>query len=263
MPHLELVRISKATPRKKLVLLQGVPGLGLVGKIAVQYLIDQFSPPLVARIYSDYLPLPDGSAGVRVADGDVSPATYDLYLLSTDSAEADFLLLTSEVQPIPWGQYSVGERVLDFAEELGVSEVLTFGGYVPGSAEVEGIFACSNDEGLWKRLEECGVNRLQGGFVTGAAGLLVGLAYLRGIPSACVLSTTEGQRPDPRASKRLILLLGKMYGLEVSLEELDELIREEESVRAILEEKAKQALEEKRGWEERKEEEEGPLPYHL
>jgi len=262
MPHLQLIRVAEARPGGRLVLVQGVPGLGLVGKIAVQYLIDVSGPRLVARIFSDYLPLPDGSAGVRVSDGDVSPPTYDLYLLSEPDAQADFLLLTSDVQPIPWGQYSVGEFVLDYAQELGVRELLTFGGYVPGSPEVQGVFAASNDESLWRRLEETGVMRLEGGFVTGAAGLLVGLAHLRGIPSACVLSTTEGQRPDPRASKRLLQLLERMYGLTVDLSTLDEMIREEESVQSLLEEKAKQALERKREWEERKEGEEG-LPYHI
>ncbi len=262
MPHLELARVTEVKPRRKLVLVQGVPGLGLVGKIAVQYLIDNAGPTLVAKIFSDYLPLPDGSAGVRVSDGDVAPPTYDLYYLSQPGAEVDFLLLTSDVQPIPWGQYSVGKLVLDYAQELRVEELLTFGGYVPGSPDVEGVFAASNDDSLWEKLEAAGVMRLQGGFVTGAAGLLVGLGHLRGIPSACVLSTTEGQRPDPRASKRLILLLEKLYGLKIDLSELDELIKEEESVRSLLEEKARQALERRREWEERKEGEEG-LPYHL
>ncbi len=214
---------GKIRASKPVVLVQGVPGLGLVGKIAVQYVIDLLSPPMVARMYSDYLPLPDGSAGVAVGEGDVDPPSYDFYLLSQDGARVDLVLLTAEAQPIPWGQYRIGEAVLDYVEGLGeVEAVLTFGGYVPADPATVGVFAASNDPDLMEILESHGVRRLDGGFVTGAAGLLIALAHLRGLRSACLLSTTRGHSPDPGAALRLVRLLSSLFGFDIDTSELEE-----------------------------------------
>ncbi|RLG46548.1 MAG: hypothetical protein DRO06_04250 [Thermoproteota archaeon] len=226
MPFLRTVWLSKRLAEKPLVLMQGVPGLGLVGKIAVQYLIDHLDAELVARIYSDYLQLPAGLPGVEVSGGTIHPPSYDLYLYEPPDLDESFLFLTSEVQPVPSGQYAVGEAVLDAMSSLGEPlYVFTFGGYVPGDSAVVGVFASSNDEDLLRKLESHRVKRLDGGFITGAAGVLVALAHLRGISSACVLSTTSGHMPDPLASKRILVLVGEMFGLEVDLSDLEGMIR--------------------------------------
>ena len=226
MPFLRTVWLSTGPVEKPIVLMQGVPGLGLVGKIAVQYLIDHLDVELAARIYSDYLQLPAGLPGVEVSGGTIHPPSYDLYLYNPPDLDKSFLFLTSEVQPVPSGQYAVGEAVLDVMSALGKPlYVFTFGGYVPGDSAVVGVFASSNDEALLRALESYGVKRLDGGFITGAAGVLVALAHLRGIPSACVLSTTSGHMPDPLASKRILVLVREMFGLEVDLSDLEGMIR--------------------------------------
>lgn len=249
---MELVRHREVSPRNP-ILIQGVPGLGLVGRIAATYLIKKFRASKVATIYSDYLPLPDGSSGVKIEEDEIAPPTYEIYLI--EGPENDVLVLTSEVQPIAFGQYKIGELVLDFAEELGVSTVITIGGYVPGSPDVTGVFACTNDEDLMKLLESAGVKPLTGGYVTGAAGLLVGLAELRGMKSACLLGTTSGAFPDPNASKMVLEVLNHIYHLNIDLEELEEEAK-------IAEEMIKEEVRLSEGGEYKPEEEEKGLPYH-
>ncbi len=253
LAYIELVKLKEIKPRNP-VLIQGVPGLGLVGKIAASYLIRKFDAEKIAVIYSDYLPLPDGSSGIRINEGDIQPPSYDIYLV--EGSEKDMLVLTSEVQPIAFGQYKIGELVLDYSQELGVSTVITMGGYVPGSSDIKGVFACTNNDNFMKRLKEVGVQPLMGGYVTGAAGLLVGLADLRGIVSACLLGTTSGAFPDPKASKMVLEVLDKLYNLNIDLEELE---KEAEAAEEIIKEEIKLG-----GSEEYKpeEEEEKGLPYH-
>ncbi len=249
MGYVELVRIKDVRPRNP-VLVQGVPGLGLVGKIAANYLIENLESERIASIYSDHLPLPDGTSGVRVDTDEIVPPSYDLYLVR--GGVHDLIVLTSEVQPTVFGQYEIGELVLDYAQELGVRIVITMGGYVPGSPDVRGVFACTNSEEFMRKLSEVGVRPLTGGYVTGAAGLLVGLADLRGLTSACLLGTTNGAFPDPKASKMVLEALSKLFGLEVDLNELE---REAE----VAEEVAKEEM--KLPEVEYREEEKG-LPYH-
>lgn len=249
MGYLELVKVKEVKPRNP-VLVQGVPGLGLVGKIAANYLIENLESEKIASIYSDYLPLPDGTSGVRVDDGDIIPQSYDLYLVRGKCC--DLIVLTSDVQPTVFGQYEIGELVLDYAQHLGVRIVITMGGYVPGSPEVKGVFACTNDEEFMRKLSEVGVKPLTGGYVTGAAGLLVGLADLRGMTSACLLGTTNGAFPDPKASKMVLEVLSKLFDLTLDLSDLE---REAEIHEEVAREEIKLPEVEYR-------EEERELPYH-
>ncbi|MCD6348458.1 MAG: PAC2 family protein [Candidatus Korarchaeota archaeon] len=250
--YIELVRLEEVKPKDP-VLVQGVPGLGLVGKIAANYLIKKFDAKRIAIIYSDYLPLPDGSSGVRVEEENIQPPCYEIYYVR--GPKNDLLVLTSEVQPIAMGQYRIGELVLDYAQELGVSTVITMGGYVPASPDIKGVFACTNDDSFMGRLKAVGVQPLTGGYVTGAAGLLIGLADLRGMTSVCLLGTTSGAFPDPKASKMVLEVLDELYNLGIDLEELE---RETEAAEEIIKEEIKLG----EGEEYRPEEEERGLPYH-
>ncbi|MCJ7634841.1 PAC2 family protein [Candidatus Bathyarchaeota archaeon] len=50
------------------VLIQGLPGLGFVGKIAIDFLIDQLKPTKLAELYSTYIDAP-ARAGRRSCSG--------------------------------------------------------------------------------------------------------------------------------------------------------------------------------------------------
>ncbi len=253
---IKLIEHRKVSPNNP-VLIQGLPGLGLVGKIAVQYLIDQYNPPLVARIVSDLIPLPDGSAGVRVEEEDLKLASIDLYYLKRDGSRRDVILMTSEAQPVPWGQYRIAERVIKYVSSLNVNLVLALGGYVPGSPNIKGIFACTNDPDLMRELESYGVKRLRGGYVTGACGIIVGMAYVHGIRSACLLGTTGGSFPDPEASKRVLQVVDKIIGGQTDFSEMDRMIEREKELMEELRRAAREIAEAETPKEETS------LPYHM
>jgi len=253
---IELIEHRKFRPTNP-VLIQGLPGLGLVGKIAVQYLIDQYDPPLVATIVSDLIPLPDGSAGVRVEEEDLRLASIDIYHLKREGSKRDVLLMTSEAQPVPWGQFRIAERVISYARSLGVNLVLALGGYVPGSPRIKGVFACSNDADLMKMLESYGVKRLGGGYVTGACGIIVGMAYIHEISSACLLGTTGGSFPDPSASKNVLMIVDKIIGGRTDFSEMDRMIERERELMEELRRAAREVA------EAEKPKEETSLPYHM
>jgi len=253
---IELIEHKKVRPDNP-VLIQGLPGLGLVGKIAVQYLIDQYNPPLIAKIVSDLIPLPDGSAGVRVEEEDLKLASIDLYYLKRESSKRDVLLMTSEAQPVPWGQYRIAERVIKYVGSLGVNLVLALGGYVPGSPNIKGVFACTNDLDLMKELESYGVKRLRGGYVTGACGILVGVAHVYGIKSACLLGTTGGSLPDPGASKSVLMVVDKIIGGQTDFSEMNKMIEKERELMEELRRAAREVAEAETPKEETS------LPYHM
>ena len=254
MTFMKIVEYIKPTKLRSPVLIQGLPGVSLVGKIAVTFLISQFKPKLLAKLYSEYLTLSNGALGVYVkSESDIDSETYDLYLLSLE--ERDLILLTSDVQPVSWGQYKVANEILDYMKKLNVKEVITLGGNVVLKPE-DTVYACARDLETLEYLKKYNVNVLEGGEVTGACGLMAGMAILKGMNAICLLSSTKGTHPDPAASKRLLKILDAMFNMKISYKEIDKAIYEINKTLKIRAEMEK--ILEKVRIPERKEE----LPYH-
>src|SRR6266581_1330949 len=72
----ELAQIQLKEP----VLIQGLPGLGYVGKVAVDYFIEKLNPKKMGELYSSYLLFPDGNLGINISeDGTYSLPRYEFY----------------------------------------------------------------------------------------------------------------------------------------------------------------------------------------
>jgi proteasome assembly chaperone (PAC2) family protein len=225
------------------VLVQGLPGIGVVGKIAVDYIISSLNLPKVAELTGPGLMLPVGNAGVFVdGDGRLLLPSYKFYLLPLEGK--DVLFLTSEVQPVSWAQFEVAERVLDFFTSIGGREVVGVCGTSTESEEVEVYFAAAPDIDTSK-LEGLNLKRSSGGTITGACGLLPALASLRGLRGYVIMGSTHTSEPNPVAARAVVVTLSRLLGFSISLDELDRMILEiksrEEVMRKMLEQAEKRA----------------------
>jgi len=238
------------------VLIQGLPGLGLVGKIAVDYLIEELKPKKIAELYSDYLFLPDGKSGVLVSfDGICHLPHYEFYAYFNSRGEGDIVLLAGDTQPVSWAQYVVAEKVINYVKSLGVRRIVTLGGTITQARKKE-VFAVANDDSLLKWLASYGVKPSRGGAVTGACGVLVGLAKLHDMDAFSLMGSVGEIYPDPEASRAVLEVLIKMFNIPVSLSKLDVMIKEMKMRAAVarrLREYGRMIVE-RRETEERKEE---------
>src|SRR4030067_3468601 len=107
------------------VLIEGLPGLGLVGKIALRCLIKQLKAKKIAYLYSPHFPyfvLVNKKGNVRLLRGAFyyyqNPKGSDIILFTGDS----------QSQTIE-GQYEIADRMLDFSENHNVKTIATIGGY--------------------------------------------------------------------------------------------------------------------------------------
>jgi hypothetical protein len=108
---------------KNPILVEGLPGVGNVGKIALDYLVDTLKPELLYRIHSSVFP----HSVFFNEDGFVELPSVSIY--RHKGKTRDILLLTGDVQPTrESASYEFCEKILDFAEEVGCSEVVTLGG---------------------------------------------------------------------------------------------------------------------------------------
>lgn len=211
---------------RKPVLIQGLPGLGLVGKLAVDYLIEELKPKKIAELYSDYLLLPDGKSGVLVNfEGVCHLPHYEFYAYFNDNGDSDILLLAGDTQPVSWAQYMIAEKVINYARSLGVEEIITLGGTIVQTRKKE-VYAVANDYEILKWLIRYGVKISRGGAVTGACGIMVGLAKLYGMKAFSLMGNVGEIYPDPEAAKAVLEVLIKIFNIPLSLDRLDELIED-------------------------------------
>lgn len=209
------------------VLIGGLPGMGYVGKLAVEHLVAEIQAKKFAEMFSPYFPhqaVVEGGGLIRLPRNEFYWARMDGRSLVMWTGDAQSV--TSE------GHYDVVEKVLDFAEKLGVKQMFTLGGFATGkfSRAQPRVIALGDPEMLMSLRNYGASVERRGGPIIGAAGLLIGLGKLRKIPGVCLLGETHGMVVDHRAAQAVLQIVVKTLGLKVSMENLEQRARETEQM---------------------------------
>ncbi len=227
---MEIVRfVDHVVPKKakRLIFVEGLPGVGNVGKLATQHLVDVLGGQLWADIFSHDFP-----PQVTVQeDGTVRLVRNQLWFVKSAAGGADVALLTGDFQPLSSeGQYALVESILDRLEALGCKELYTLGGYGLGVAvEAPEVLGAGTDLKAVAKLREAGVKFAEedpANGIIGASGLFLGLGMMRGIRGACLMGETSGYLVDPRSARAVLEALMRVTGLEVGLDDLETKARE-------------------------------------
>jgi len=231
----ELTRLDLNDP----ILIEGLPGLGLVGRIAIRYLIRRLKAEKFAYLYSPHFPyfvLVSKKGNVRLLRG-----TFHFWKNREGKNDLVFFTGDSQAQTIE-GQYEISDRILDFAKRYGVKMVVTLGGYrIEAKDKPKVIAAATNSELLNKALQARAMISPMGSPIVGTAGLILGLARFKRMDALCLLGETRGYLPDPRAAKGVLEVLQGILGFDVDLSSLDEEIAKADKMVTRL-----QKIEEKR-----------------
>ena len=232
MDYVTVRFVSRKPHLKKPILIEGLPGIGNVGKLAVEHLIDSMKAKKFAELYcKDFPPQvfinPDGTISL------VNNEFY--YWKAKKKNQRDLILLTGDYQGLSsQGQYELVEKILDIAEEFGVEEVFTLGGYGLGHEVRDPKVLCATtDKNLVKVMKKHGAvfkKNEPGGGIVGASGLLLGLGKLRGITGTCFMGETPGYLVDPKSAKAVLKVLMSVTNINVSLSALERKAREIEQI---------------------------------
>ncbi len=232
---MQLVEIRYTDKKPKLkapILIEGLPGIGNVGKLAVEHLIEVMRAKKFAELYSkDFPPQvfinPDGT--IKLVNNEF------FYWKGKRRGQKDIVFLTGDYQGLSsQGQYELAESILDVVQSLGVKQMFTLGGYGLGREikEPKVLFA-TTDKNLVKEMKQYGAvfkKNEPGGGIIGASGLLLGLGKLRGMTGTCFMGETPGYLVDPKSAKAVLRVLTKAVKLDVDLSRLEEKAREIEYI---------------------------------
>lgn len=214
-----VVKILKKPKLNKPILIEGLPGMGYVGKLAAEHLLEVLHAKKFAEVTSPYFP---HHVAVE-ADGTLRPLRNELYWARLDGR--DVVIWTGDVQPVSTeGHYELVERVLDIVKKLGVKQVFTLGGYATGKySDVKPKVIGMGDSRLLEKIRERGIMVEKGGGpIIGAAGLLLGLGRLRGLRGICLLGETHGIVVDHRAAQAVLEVLSEILGVKMDLSNLEQ-----------------------------------------
>jgi uncharacterized protein len=223
-----LIRVTEKPDLKDPVLVEGLPGVGNVGKLAADYLKEQLKAKPVASIYSKFFPpqvYVSEEGIIRLVSNELS------YRRATKPGERDVLILGGDYQGIsPEGQYELTHRVLEFCQTLGVKEVYTLAGFAQGHV-VENprvLGAATTAKGV-EAMKKAGVvfsRNDPGGGLIGASGLFLGLGRTFGMEGICLMGETSGYFVDPRSAEAVLKILAQVLGLTVDFSDLESKAKE-------------------------------------
>jgi uncharacterized protein (TIGR00162 family) len=211
------------------VLIEGLPGVGHVGKLVVEHLLEERESELVRRVYSEHLP---PQVGIE-DDGTAELACAELYALTL--GEQDVLVLTGDHQAQDnVGHYRLTNAFLDVAEDFGVERVFALGGVPTGELIDEyAVLGAATTGEFVSELEDVGVEFREdepAGGIVGTSGLLLGLGDRRGVEATCLMGETSGYLVDPKSAQAVLEVLQDVIDFEVDFESLEDRADEMEDV---------------------------------
>ena len=125
MTNWKLKEARKIPQIKKPVLIEGLPGIGNVGKVAVDFLIEELG---AVKIY-DFLSYTFPHSVFVNEENIVELPCIELHYKNMNGKGPDLLLLSGDVQPIDEVScYEFCDLVLDVLQQFGGTDVVTLGG---------------------------------------------------------------------------------------------------------------------------------------
>lgn len=197
--------ISRALAGAEKTVLIGFPGSGLVGSIALQYLVEQMGFEQIGSITSKYFP------PVALMTRGVINAPVRLY-------EKDHLTaVVSDVPIHPMICYEVANGIMDWLTQFDIREIVTIAGIITNESEKR-VFGVATSSGALQRVSDDTII-LPMGSISGVAASILTECKTRGIPGIGLLGETVNT-PDPRSSAATIEVLNKIYNLNLDIQPL-------------------------------------------
>jgi len=215
--------VGKKPKLKNPIFIEGLPGIGNVGKVVADFIIEKLKAKKLYEFSSYSFP-----HSVFVNEKNlIELPKIEIYYLN--GKKQGMLILAGDIQPIDEEScYSFSDKILDICQEYGVKEIITLGGIglqaVPKKPQV---FCTGNNKSIIaKYKKDTTLNeKLYGvvGPIVGVTGLLLGLSEKRKIPAIAMLAETFGHPMylGIKGAREVLKILNKKIGLGISLKDLD------------------------------------------
>ncbi len=204
------------------IFIEALPGIGHVGKLAADHLIDELGATKFAEIYSPTFP-----PQVIVKDEGIIENMYNelYYLKDLGEDDLDIIVLVGNTQSLsPEGQYLACKEILEFVKQYDIDRIYTLGGMATGQPiENPKVYGAATNEANVELLREAGIEiRSNDGGIVGASGLFLGLGVRQNIHGSCLMGETPGYFIDAESAEAILEKLSYLLNFEVNTDKLEE-----------------------------------------
>lgn len=206
---------------KEATMITGFPGIGNVGKIAIDFLIDHLKPERIMEIQSDSFP-----HSVFVTEqGLLEIPSVRLYYKKVKNNE--FILVSGDAQPVTEETcYAFCNKLLSIAKELKCSEIITMGGIGLGKIPKKPkVYIAGNNKNYIKSFPNCNI-KIYGivGPIVGVTGVLAGMAKDKAMLSAVILAQTFAHPVylGVKGAKEILAVLNQKYVFKLDIKKIAE-----------------------------------------
>lgn len=241
----KIVELEKPKLKNPLFI-EGLPGVGNVGRIAAGYLVEELKAKKFAELYSShFMPfvMLHQSSAVHVLKNEF------YYWKAKQRDQRDLIILIGDSQSIdPEGHYEIVEIILDYVSKLDVKDMFTLAGLSIGETkEKPKVIGAVSEPELTEKYKKYGIDFEAGakvGTIVGASGLLLGLGKVRNIKGICLLGETVGFPiiPDPKSAEILLKVLIKILNIKIDTSKIEKKVKEMEEFIKKVEDVQRKAL---------------------
>ncbi len=232
--NLEFLKKEKIPTLNEPLLIVGLPGIANVGKIAVDFIVEELKAPCCYELYSYAFP-----HAVYVNENNLieSPSIRLHYYQQKNNKnkqkKQDILFLCGDVQPIhEEACYEFTAKILDVFCEMKGKEILTLGGIgLQDLPKKPKVYCTGNTQALVDRfVSQTKVStELFGvvGPILGVSGVMLGLSQRRNIPACTLLAETLAHPlyTGMSGAKEIVAVLNTKLALGLDLKKLEKEIR--------------------------------------
>ena len=192
-------------------LLVAMPGVGDIGKLAIDAINLELDAEPIARIMHPAFP----PLAKLDNDGLLQPPHVLLSKLEIDNHI--IFTLTGDAQPMtPEGQHELAKSIIEIFTG---GEIIVFAGMVTNPERKE-VFAVTGSSKYRIKLEKQGVDVRRSepkAGIIGMAALITALSPVHGVNSSCVIATTVGKSLDPLGAQLLLETVRKWWSLPLPI----------------------------------------------
>lgn len=215
---MKITEIKKITSKNG-ILFEGLPGIGNVGKIAADYLVEQLKAKKIASIKSNKFP------NLVIINEENLIDMPELELYHKKILNKDYFFLLGDFQPsTEEGSYELSELLIDYCKNNEIKQIVTLGGIgLEMPPEIPEVFVTGNNR---KFVDSINAKKeLYGkvGTILGVTGLLLGLSGPKISAAALLVETSY----EPGATvldsvKKLVESIASSFKLKVKTKDLEE-----------------------------------------
>lgn len=200
--------ISEPLKSKNPLVIEGFPGIGLVGNITCQHIIEEMEMKYVGSIDSRYFP------PLAVLFNGIVYMPVRIY----EAPKKEIIVVISDIPIHPTASYDLSKALVDWMVSIKSKNIISIAG-IATTTGMRRVFGGATSPEMLEKIKDK-TEIFQVGTISGISGSIMTECFIRNLPAIGLLGETPGPNPDPRAAVEVLNVLKNIFNLSINTDKL-------------------------------------------